>query len=168
MSHTDKRTVVTAVILVATLLQGGLAGVAFYGRRKVESDLAREAGRAGDVARQLAAQAQEVVEVPPPPPSRWRLLDGPDVSGTLQVVQAVGDAAGIEFANVKAGQSNSPGKQSFLIAGHGAPEQVCAFLAGIEQHARLLVVESGRFLPGPANDVGFELGLATYHQGGGQ
>jgi len=153
---------------LATVLQAGLAGVAFYGRRATELELRSERDRASATARQVEQSQDRQLETVPKVPSRWRLQEAVDVSGTLQLIQALGDAAGVEFASLKAAQSSTVGRQSFQIAGGGTPEQVSAFLGDIEQNARLIVIESGRLLPGAGITITFELGLATYHTGGGQ
>lgn len=169
MSRFDRKTVITAVVLVVGVLQAGLAGVAFYGRRAVERNLAEETATAESLAREIAAVRHRQAQRPSGDSKpAWQLLDAPDVPGTLQIVQALGDAAGITLDSVKAAPSNTVGKQTFQIGARGTPRQVATFLTGIEQHTRLIVVESGKVLPYSATEVGFELGLATYHAGGGQ
>lgn len=168
MSRADKKAVITALVLIAGVLQAGMAGVAFYGRRAAERDLSSEAARAESVAREIVAVRQAQEQRPVESSPRWQLLDGPDVPGTLQIVQSLGDAAGITLDSVKAAPSSTVGKQTFQIAARGSPRQVATFLASIEQHPRLIVVESGKVVPATATEIGFELGLATYHVGGGQ
>ena len=82
------------------------------------------------------------------------------------VVNALGIEARVTFDAIKASTSNVAGKQSFQLSGHGTPQQVCEFLAAIEKHDRLIIVESGRLTPGGGELVAFDLGLATYHRGG--
>ena len=163
----NKKLLVVVVVL-ATVLQAGLAGVVFYGRRATEGELRGERERVAATARQVEQSRERKSATAPKEPSRWHLQEGVDVSGTLQLIQALGDAAGVEFTSVKASQSSTVGRQSFQITGGGTPDQVCGFLGDIEQHARLIVIESGRLLPGAGITITFELGLATYHAGGGQ
>lgn len=168
MKRVDKKRVVVTVIVLITALQAGLAGVAGYGRKQADGLLG--AARAGVNALTMQVENGKLQAVPEPVPgdSKWSLLENADVSGTLQIVQGLGDAAGITIANAKAGQSATIGRQSFQISGTGTPAQVCTFIASVEGNARLIVVESGRFLPECSEEITFELGLATYHTGGGQ
>ncbi len=160
--------VLVMVVVSATVLQAGLAGAMFYGRRMTELELRNERERAAATARLVAQAKERALETVPKEPSRWHLQEAIDVSGTLQLIQALGDAAGVEFASVKASQSSTAGRQSFQITGIGTPAQVCAFLGDVEQDGRLIIIESGRLLPGAGVTISFELGLATYHAGGGQ
>ena len=167
MKRIDKGSVVIALGALLTLLQAALAGVAFVGRQQAERQLQQESDTTSSYAMQLDAarrrEREDAAELP-----KQEILDGADVAGTLQVIQSVGDAAGITVQSAKASQSSTAGRQSFQITGRGRPDQVCAFVAGIERHVRLIVVENGRLLPGTAEEVNFELGLATYHKGGGK
>ena len=160
--------ILVVLVVVCTVAQAGFAGVAYFGRRAADRELEAERARAAATQHQLYHARESKAEMPPAPPSRWQLLSGADVSGTLQVIQSLGDAAGIEFGSVKAAPSSTAGRQSFQITGRGTPDQVCLFCADIEQNGRLIVVESGKFLPGSAEEIAFEFGLATYHSGGGQ
>jgi len=162
-----KRLVATAVVLIA-VVQVGLASVAFYGRRQQDEQLRVARDGLNSLSVQVESAKAQATPAPQPSEVEWSLLENADVTGTLQIVQGLGDAAGITFANVKAAQSSTAGQQSFQIAGSGTPAQICAFVASIEQHARLIVVENGRFLPSTGEQIGFDLGLATYHTGGGQ
>lgn len=168
MSRFDKRVVVAGAILLASLLQGGLAGVAYFGRKTSEGILQAEQGLTSRLAAEIATARQRQAESPAPPPSQWSLLENPDVSGILELIQARGDAAGIVFSNLKAAQSSTAGKQSFQIAGYGTPDQLCHFVADIEKQERLILVESGKVVPGTESEIRFELGMATYHLGGPQ
>jgi hypothetical protein len=168
VSRVDKKVVITTLVLFAGVVQAGLAGVAFYGRHAAEQELANELVKAESVVREIAARQQGGERQSGAPATQWQLLDGPDVPGTLQIVQTLGDAAGITLDSLKAAPSSTVGKQTFQIVARGTPRQVVTFLAGIEQHARLIVVESGKVVPASVDEIGFELGLATYHVGGGQ
>lgn len=165
MSRIDNKFVVVAAIVLGTVCLVGLAGVAFFGRRSVESRLEAEHSRADALAARRAELEQRAA-VKKPEPGRWQLLADADVSGTLQVVQAAADAAGVVCGSLKATQSNSPGRQSFTLSGHGTPDQLCTFLAGLEQHVRLVVVETGKVVPFSGEEIGFDLGLSTFHTGG--
>ena len=160
--------ILVVLVAVGTLAQAGFAGVAYFGRRTAAQDLEAERARTAATQRQLEQAREAKAETPPAQPSQWHLLSGADVSGTLQVIQSLGDAAGIVFGSVKAAPSSTAGRQSFQITGRGTPDQVCLFCADIEQNSRLIVVASGKFLPGSAEEIAFEFGLATYHSGGGQ
>ena len=102
------------------------------------------------------------------------LLSGPglrrrgDYSIADRRVNELGVDARITFDVIKASASNTPGKQAFQVAGRGAPQNVCEFLAAVERNERLMIVESGRFTPGDEKEVAFELAIATYHRGGGR
>ncbi len=168
MSRMDRKVVCATVIVAFTTLQAGLAGTSFFARRQCEQELRSEHERAINLGQQIDEAQSQKTEQPPKRSSRWQLLEEPDVASTMQVIQTLGDAAGITFDSVKAAQSNTVGKQSFQIAGRGSPEQVCDFVTRIEQDARLVVVEGGRLLPGGERRLAFELGLATYHAGAGK
>lgn len=172
MSRIDKRVVFTAVVGLALVSQVALAGVAFFARRVTDGDLQAQRAQHEQLCLQAeqraAASTDEPAEQPSPATSAaptWRLLDGPDVVTTLQVLQEVGDAAGVSFDSQKATRSSNEGKQPFTIAGRGTPEQVCAFVAGIERHEHLMIVETGRVLPASDTQIAFEFGVATYHGG---
>ena len=164
MSRVDKRIVVSAFVAVAFVSQLALAGVAYFWRAGEQNDLAKQQQR----LQQLRGQAsrREAPPAPTPPVAeRRQLLSGPDVVATLQILQQLGDEAGVVFDSQQALRATSAGKQTFSVTGHGTPEQVCAFVAGIEQHDRLMVVETGRVLPASEATIAFELGVATYHGG---
>lgn len=162
MSRFSRRLVVIVIVSVS-LLQAGLAGVAYFGRKANEGILQSAVDRGAKLAAEIAIARERKVDTVPPPPSRWRLLDSPDVSGILEFVQARGDAAGVVFASVKAAQSGTSGKQSYQISGHGTPDQVCTFLEDLETQERLILIESGKVTPGSDSEIQFELGMATYH-----
>jgi hypothetical protein len=157
-----------ALVVLLTVVQLALAGIATRSRRQVEGELEHERAAIVGYANELAAAATEpAIAAPPATPARqWTLLDGAEVASTLQILQALGDAAGVTVTTAKAPPSTTPGRQSFQLNGRGAPQQVCSFLAAIEQHERLIVVESGRLSPGAPGTIQFELGLATHHRGG--
>lgn len=161
----DRRFVLAIAGLVA--LQVTSAGVAWFARSAAEHRLAEQDRRNADLRFELArATARPAPQ--PAEPSRWTLLDQPDVAGTMQAIQDVADAVGVALDEVKATPARVSGRQSFQLSGQGTPHQVCSLLAAFEQHDRLLVVESGGLQPGGAGRVHFELGVATYHRGGGQ
>ena len=89
---------------------------------------------------------------------------GPDVVGTLQRVQGLGDATGVAFDSLRALRATTPGRQPFVVVGRGAPADVCTFLAGLEAAEPLLVIENGRVLPADAGRIAFELGISTFHE----
>ena len=168
MTRRKGREVVVGAIIALTLLQGSAAGVAWFLRDRGERDLTTLTARNAELLLQAERVVPVPVEQPVATPSKWRMLDGPDVAGTMQIIQGLGDTAGVAFDNIKAAQSNTVGKQSFQIVGRGTAHQACLFLAAVEQHDRLLVVETGRVLPGGAEQIVFEVAIATYHLGGGQ
>jgi hypothetical protein len=170
MTRFDRKTIWATTILGVTLLQLGSAGAVWFGHQAAKQALALEQKSATALQQQVAAQRERQAASPTvtPSQSRWCLLDGPDVAATMEILNALGVEASLTFDVIKASTSNVVGKQSFQLAGHGTPQQVCAFLAAIEKHERLIVVESGRMQPGIAAEVAFDLGLATYHRGGGR
>lgn len=158
---------VVTVVAVVVAAQGLLAGAAWFGRSATESRLAEQVLRNSDLRFQLArAQKQPVLKVEAAPP-RWQLPDSPDAAGTMQAVQDLADRTGVQLDDLKA-TGRAAGKLSFQVVGHGTPHQLCCFLAGIEEHDRLIVVETGRVEPAKEHDIAFQLGLATWHRGGGQ
>jgi hypothetical protein len=165
----EKKAVVVVTTIMLAASQIGLAGVAFYAKQSTVTSLASEREQLRMLQDQLA---QEVPQPGPAaevrPVARWQLLTGPDVVATMQELQRLGDEAGVVFDGQKAMRSADGGKQSFLIAGHGKPSDVCGFVAAVEQTDRLMIVETGRLLPGGGDQVAFELGVATYHEGGKQ
>ena len=165
----DKKTVVLAIVGAVTLLQLGLAGLAKWSRKATERDLASQQSQL-DFVGQMIENARRRAAEPPPKiiAVEQQLLKTPDVAGTLQLIQGIADACKIQLGSVKAAQSATAGKQTFQISGIGNPDEVCKFLAGIEDSARLVIAESGRVSPGTAAEIAFELALATYHEGTGQ
>lgn len=163
-----KASLITVTLIVATLLQGLLAGVVSWKRSEAEQTLAGEEALTATYARQLTSVDRP--EAPAEPLGtkvpHAVLMANADVAGTLRVLQALGDRIGVTMVTAKAAPSTTPGRQTFAISGRGAPDKVCQFLAGIEQHERLIVIENGRITPGTAEEVNFELGLSTHHAGG--
>ncbi|MBL8731236.1 MAG: hypothetical protein JNN13_02575 [Planctomycetes bacterium] len=167
MGIKDKRVWIAIGVGLLTVAQIGLAGAAFFVRRQTDEHLATEQQRIADGEARLAdvAVPEPVADVEAPS-SRWQLLDEPDVAGSMQVLQAVGDTTRVVFDRVKAAQSTTAGKQTFQIVGRGDAVAVCEFLAAIEQNERLIVIESGRLTPSGEDAIAFDLALATYHHGG--
>ena len=155
------------VVVGLTVVQAGAAGLAHFWCAATATQLAAEQGQLLTVQQQLGAQAAPQVEVAPVMDTkpRWQLLDGPDVAATLETINQLGTEAKVTFGSIKAAQSNTVGKQSFQVSGWGTPAQVCWFLAAVEHGGRLVIVESGRIVPGGDEQISFELGLATYHGG---
>ncbi len=112
-------------------------------------------------ARQHAAPDPAVAQGP-----KWRLPDSPEVTTTLRLLGTVAESVGVVMDTIRPLPANEPGRQTFALAGHAAAAKVCEFLAAIEQHPRLLLIENGKVRAGSADEVTFELGLATFHTGG--
>lgn len=168
MIHLGRRGVVLLTLL-ATLMQGGAAGVAHWWRSESDRAVTTEQEQLVLAQRRNAARGEHSPEPEPAPVApQWFLLDGPDVAATLQRVNDLGVDAHVVFDVIKASASNTAGKQAFQVAGRGTPQRVCEFLASIERSDRLMIVESGRFLPGDEDEVAFEFAIATYHRGGGR
>ena len=159
---------VIASVSALIVLQLAIAGVARYARRHTDSRLADERVLVEGYATQLASTAQRQEEPGQPSKPRWHLDDNVEVAGTLQLVQSLGDVAGVTLSSINAARASAPGRQAFQVSGRGRPEQVCAFLASIEEEERLIVVESGKVVPGGPTEVQFEFGLTTYLKAGGQ
>lgn len=97
---------------------------------------------------------------------KWKLLPESDIAGTMHALESVARDTGIEIDSIRSPSSSEPGRKLFDVTGHGAPEQICRWLGEVENHERLIVVESGAFGPATPHGVGFELRLATFHEGG--
>lgn len=167
MNILDKKSLGLLVVTLATIAQAGLAGVAFLARKRAEQDVQAERGLTASYAAQLTtATTNAVVEPTRAAVPHAVLQTSADVAGTLRAIQTVSDQVGVTLTTAKAAPSNTPGRQTFVITGRGKPEQVCSFVAGIEQHERLIVIENGKVMPGTADEVSFELGLSTHHTGG--
>lgn len=168
MKRIDRTVILVVVILLATLGPVVFAGLARFTRSDREADLAREQQAVADYARKLE-EVQWQHQLPQDQaPQRWQLLDGNEVTGTLQALQALVDASGVTLVATKPAPAGKNGRQAYLLAGSGRPEQVCSLLAGIERCDRLIVVEAGRITPHSDEQIDFELSLATYHRGGDQ
>lgn len=164
----QQRSVVAALVVWLTVLQGAAAGLAWFLRQRTNQELRTQSSTNEELQRELAqARPVPVVETRMAAP-KWRLPESSDVAGTMQLVQAIGDAAKVAFDDIKAVPSNTVGKQPFQVVVRGTARQVTTFLAAIEQNSRLLVIENGRFLAGGDDGVVAELGIATYHLGGRQ
>jgi hypothetical protein len=162
------RTMLVLGIGAATLLQLAGAGVVHWWRWQEEQQ-----GKASQAALQdLAARLVRVTTADSAPAGETRqtvqLETEADVPATLQAVQALGDGNGVALQSVKAGHSGTAGKQVFQITGTGSAEQLCGFLADLEQRTPLVLVETGRLQARASGQIVVELGLATYHTGGGR
>lgn len=164
----QQRSIVATMVVALTVLQGAAAGLAWFLRqdanRELRTHLSTNEGLQRELAHARPAPSGET-RVPAP---KWRLPEIPDVAGTMQVVQSIGDVAKVTFDDIKAVATNTIGKQPFSVVVRGTARQVTTFLAAIEQSSRLLVIENGRFLAGGDDGVVAELGIATYHLGGRQ
>jgi hypothetical protein len=144
------------------------AGVARFVRSHSEEDLAREQQLVAEFEHQLE-DAEWQHRLPAEDATKqWRLLDGSEVTATLQALQTLVDASGVTLTAAKASPSTKNGRQMFLLAGSGRPEQVCGLVAGIERCPRLIVIETGRLAPRAEDTIEFEFGLVTYHRAGAQ
>jgi hypothetical protein len=152
-------------IVVLTAVQLGVAGLVRLGNVRVAGELdaaVLEVRRLeGDL--QQSPLPKPVDPLPVDPQTPFFLASKADVVVTLQVVQGLGDSAGVVFDSLKAVRGGTVGRQDFTVAGRGTPEQVCQLLASIERQERLLVVESGRIVPTGTPQVSFEFGIAVYH-----
>lgn len=144
------------------------AGITLWWHRAVSQEVATEDQRRQDLQQRFDAAAAavghgaEVVRRTP----QWTLLADADVTGTLHVLEVVGEAAGIEVGAVKPVNTNTTGKQGFKVSGHGTPTAICTFLAALEGHQRLMIVETGKVSAGDETTLSFELGIATFHATG--
>lgn len=153
---------VPVVAVVAVVVQAVLAGAATFSRRAAEREFERESGVTASYSAQLGRGGEAAVAAGP----HAELLPSADIAGTLRILQSLGDQSTVTLASVKAMPSTTPGRQSFSITGRASPTQLCAFLAGIEHHERLMVIEAGRVSPGTGDEVRFEVALSTHHTGG--
>ncbi|MCK5942758.1 MAG: hypothetical protein KAI24_12350 [Planctomycetes bacterium] len=155
------------MVLVTGAAMLATAGVAFWTSRSEQRHLAEQRALLQQLERDHeAAVAREQQRRVRKGAERWQLLDGPDVVVTLQHLQAIGDRVGVAFEAQRAIKAADQGKQSFLVSGHGTPQQVTRFVAEIERHDRLMIIETGKVQPAGGPLVAFEFGLATYHRGG--
>lgn len=163
MKRVDKRRVAASIVIGAAALQAVFAAAAFFARGSAERSLQTERSRCEELEVRIEMAESTVGNTDAATEAAWQLADAPDVSGTLQLIQGLGDDAGVELTRLEAKKSTTDGKQTFQITGSAAPAKVCEFVASIEQSERLVVVETGRILPGTEAAVIFDLGLATYH-----
>jgi len=154
-------------VVALLLLQAAFAGVSWFLHAATERELSDVTRHNADLQFE-AARAAAQAAAPLAEPSRWQLLERADVAGTMQGIQDLADARGVVLDDVQAPPTRAAGKQSYRVTGTGTPHRLCSFLVALEQHERLLVVESGRVWPASGGQVGFELGIATFHRGGGQ
>jgi hypothetical protein len=162
----DRQRVVTWLTAGLVLLQVGAAGIARLGRTKAAELLQHDESMVQQLQRDLERQRERQQEPPPVAAPTWELHPGPDVAATMQVLQELGDRAGIAVEDLRVLPSNLRGKNLYLLTGRGKPGPVCAFLAAAEAHLRLIVVENGRVIPAGDDQIGFEFGVATWHRGG--
>ncbi len=164
----SKTRLVTGMTVVLVLAQASAAGVSWWLREDADGALSRATANNVDLRRRAEeVPAAPSVEVATPPP-RWVLPESNDVPATMQLLESMCDGEGVTVDGIKAATTNSPGRQSFVLAVRGAPQALCALLVAFERHERLLVVETGRVRPGPEGTVTAELGVAAIHQGGGR
>ena len=169
----DKRSMLLIVAVLISLVQAGFAGVMHFARGTVERELSSDRSnlqllqnRRSKMDDEVAPPVESTPEPTPEPrpDSKLKLLDGPDIVGTLQIVQKMGDDAGINFEILHPQPPQVAGVQQFSIAGRGVPEQFCAFIASLEQCDRLIVVESGSLLPSGDFTIAFKLVLMTFYR----
>lgn len=168
MTKVVRKWVSIGLVAFATLAQLIFAGVACWTRGAAQRDADNERAATENYAAHLAAAVERSSTSPDARVPHATLLPSADVAGTLCALQTLSDSVGVTMVSANASQSNTVGRQAFVIAGRGTPEQLCAFVAGLEQHERLIVIENGKITPGTADEVNFELGLSTYHAGGGK
>lgn len=166
MIRTVPKSLSIVVVGIATVAQLGLAGIAWWSRRSTEEERNAERVTAANYAAQLATAQTPSAGAAAGRTPHPTLLASPDVAGTLRALQTIGDEVGITLVSLKAAQSTTVGRQTFVLSGRGTPDQLCAFVAGIEQSERLVVVEGGKVAPGSDQEVNFEMGLSTHHVGG--
>jgi hypothetical protein len=164
----DRKKSMTWLVAGLVLLQAGAAGVAHFVRQHAEESLLLEQGRVHELQREVERQRERQQPSPLAVVSTWELQPGPDVAANMQLLQQLGDRSGVVVEDLKVMPSNTRGRQTFLLTGRGRPGPTCAFLAAAEGNARLVVVENGRVMPGGDDEIYFELGIATWHQGGGR
>lgn len=162
----SKARLVTGMTVVLVLAQAAAAGVTWWLREDADRALSRATANNVDLRRRAedppAAPSVEAVQSS----SRWRLHEGNDVPATMQLLESICDGEGVAVDSIKAATTNTPGRQSFVLAVRGSPQAVCSLLVALERHDRLLVVETGRMRPGAEDTVTAELGIAASYQGG--
>lgn len=166
MKPFQREGLVVLVVALSALAQAAFAGIARLLRSGAEAELAQRDRENAELQFQYVRAADPSMRTEVPAPARWQLASEADVAGTMQLVQELADAAGVVVDDLKAAPGGGPGKQTFQFVGRGAPRNVCSFLAAVEQHDRLLVVESGRAAAASSTLLGVEVAIATYHRGG--
>jgi hypothetical protein len=156
-----------AITVLLSVGQLALAGAASIGRQQKQHHLTREEA-AGATCRAELQAAEQARRNARQESRSFRLGEGPEAASALEAVQSLADAAGLTIVSAEAGPSNTAGRYSYTIQGHGPPGAFCSFVAAVEQHDRLIVVEGGRLTPGHEGQVAFELSLATHHRGEGR
>jgi hypothetical protein len=165
MSGVDKKRLLTVVVVLACVFQAVVAGAVYLSRDVTQRELV-----SGQASLQLLMKRLNGYQAALARPadvetsSESQLLAVPDVVATLQVLQRLGDDAGVWFDSQDVEKSEQPGKQPYMVTGRATPHQLCAFIAGIESSNRLIIIEQGRVTPASEKLVAFELGLATYHR----
>ncbi len=165
MKTMEKRRVVAGVVIAVAVLQVGFAAVVRWQRASAEAALQAAGDRLLDLEDELETARTAPVVENVPEPSPWQLTVAADVPGTLRTIQQLGDEHGVELVQLKANASSAAEKQTYRTVGIAEPTALCEFIASIETATDLVVVETGRILPDGPGTVGFELGLATYHEG---
>lgn len=167
MRSWDRKSVIVGAVIAIGVVFLGSAGVAYFSKQSIADEIQGHESKLEMLRLQLELTKQADAERQAEQPSaRWQLCDGPEVVQTMQTVQSLADDSIVTVDGLQAKRSAETGRQSFTLAGHGDPAAVCGFLAGVEQDDRLMIVETGRFLPAGGGQVAFELGLATYYEAG--
>ena len=169
MSGVDPNKLIWLIASGVVAIAFGLAGVADALRGGSEEALREESDRLVKLQIELeerTAVASHSANLASSDTQHRRLPKQAEVVRTLQELQRLGDAAGIVIDGVRAMRDSTPGRQPFVLTGHGSARELCTFVEAIEVHERLMIVETGRLLPSGDHRVAFELGVATYHEGG--
>ena len=97
----QKTTLILATVGVASLLQLAVAGMSYWSRKTAERDLSTQKAQLDFVTEQIE-RAKRQAEEPPPKIANvtQQLLPGPDVAGTLQLVQTIADACELQLGNI--------------------------------------------------------------------
>jgi hypothetical protein len=157
------------LLTVLALALGAIAPIGWYAFAAwCQRDAARALAAVHGELEQARHRAIELAAAPAPGAEpaalRWHLASAPEVAAILHELQLLGQAPGIAFDSVMAVHPATPGRQAFEITGTGTVAALCAALAAIETHPRLLVIEALNASADGRAEVRFAVRLAHHYR----